>query len=372
MASWASSASTRFSSLRAAAARRSRHLAGHLLELGGQRLLLCAQLLPCVRRRAPPKRSGGARLSEESQDLGNRLAVFALQPVDRRQPRFDFLQPPGVGLQTARGNRAARRRPPAGSDRRPSGARARLRARNRCGTAPPPVWLPVRASETADSGPNRRARRKPSPAASCSRCTFCSTRRSFSSAASSLGVRARRFRFPCAGTTRGRAAAASPVRSAPAPPVPPPPRARRRIRAVRSSSGPRCRRRHPACRAAASLAEQKLLIVLAVDVGQVRRQVPQQRGGHRTAAHEGPRLAAGQDLPLDQQFAVFDFQARPARAAAGRRRLAHIENAGHARPRCARCGPCRRRRARPAAGPSASTTMDLPLPVSPVSRFSPA
>ena len=117
--------------------------------------------------------------------------------------------------------------------------------------------------------------------------------------------------------------------------------------------------------------KQKLLIVLSVDIGQVRRQIFQQRYRHRAAADEGARFAAGQDLALDQQFAVFDLEAGGFEQRAGWRRVAHVEDAGHAAARFAGADHVGRG-APPSSSPSASTTMDLPLPVSPVSRFRPA
>src|SRR5262249_6906336 len=67
------------------------------------------------------------------------------------------------------------------------------------------------------------------------------------------------------------------------------------------------------------LAEQKLLIVLAVDVRQDRRQLLEQRSGGGTAADISSRLAFGQNLALDQQFAILGFEAQ---------RLKHLADCG--------------------------------------------
>ena len=55
--------------------------------------------------------------------------------------------------------------------------------------------------------------------------------------------------------------------------------------------------------------EEPLLVVLAVDIAEVLRQLAEQGGGHGTAACEGARLAASQDFAFDQQFAVLDLDA---------------------------------------------------------------
>ncbi len=49
--------------------------------------------------------------------------------------------------------------------------------------------------------------------------------------------------------------------------------------------------------------------MLAVDIAQAPRQFLEQRRRHRTPAREGPRLAVGQDLALDDQFAVLRLHA---------------------------------------------------------------
>ena len=55
--------------------------------------------------------------------------------------------------------------------------------------------------------------------------------------------------------------------------------------------------------------EQKLLIVLAVDVTQQARKVFQQADRHRPAVNKRAALAVGENLALDQQLAIFDLDA---------------------------------------------------------------
>ena len=59
--------------------------------------------------------------------------------------------------------------------------------------------------------------------------------------------------------------------------------------------------------------------MLPVDIRQVRSQLPQQRRCYRPAADKCAGFAAGQDLTLDQEFAIFQFEAgwlqQPAKAA---------------------------------------------------------
>ena len=76
--------------------------------------------------------------------------------------------------------------------------------------------------------------------------------------------------------------------------------------------------------------------MLPVDIGQVRGEFLQQRSGHRTAAHEGPRFAAGEDFALDQQLTLLGLQTGGLQHAADRGMVSHIEDAGYARPRLAR------------------------------------
>jgi len=81
--------------------------------------------------------------------------------------------------------------------------------------------------------------------------------------------------------------------------------------------------------------EQELLVVLAVDIRQVRRQFAQQRRRHRPAPDEGPALAARQDLAFHQQLAVFNFDARRFQQTTHASLILHIEDAGHTRARFA-------------------------------------
>jgi len=140
------------------------------------------------------------------------------------------------------------------------------------------------------------------------------------------------------------------------------------VAAMRSSSSPNRRNvQHVALRLGQ---KQKLLVVLAVDVGQVGRQFLQQARRHRPAAQKRARFAAGQDFALHDQLAVLDIEARGLQQAADGRMVAHVEDARHAG---ARASPVRMASAEarpPSSSPSAPTTIDLPLPVSPVNRFS--
>ena len=81
--------------------------------------------------------------------------------------------------------------------------------------------------------------------------------------------------------------------------------------------------------------EQKLLVVLPVDIGEVRRQILQQRDCHRAAADESPRFPARLDFALDEQLPIFDFETRGLQQAAHGGVVAHVENPGHARARFA-------------------------------------
>ena len=76
--------------------------------------------------------------------------------------------------------------------------------------------------------------------------------------------------------------------------------------------------------------EEKLLVVLPVNIAQVRRQFLEQRDRHGTAAEEGARLSSGQNLALHQQLAVLDFEPRGLQQPAYGRMIAHIEDARHA------------------------------------------
>ena len=77
--------------------------------------------------------------------------------------------------------------------------------------------------------------------------------------------------------------------------------------------------------------KQELLLVLSVDIRQVRRQVLEQGHRHRPAADEGARLAAPQDFALDEQLALLDFEPGGFQQAADGRVIADIEDARHAR-----------------------------------------
>src|SRR5579864_2730925 len=55
--------------------------------------------------------------------------------------------------------------------------------------------------------------------------------------------------------------------------------------------------------------KELLLIVLAVNIAQMRRQVAQQRRSGGAIGDEGSRLAVREDFTLDQKFVVFDFDA---------------------------------------------------------------
>ena len=77
--------------------------------------------------------------------------------------------------------------------------------------------------------------------------------------------------------------------------------------------------------------KQELLLVLSVDIRQVRRQVFEQGHRHRPAADERARLAAAQDFTLDDQLAVFDIETSGFQQAADGRVIADIEDARHAR-----------------------------------------
>src|SRR6185437_10311211 len=73
--------------------------------------------------------------------------------------------------------------------------------------------------------------------------------------------------------------------------------------------------------------EENLLIVLAMDVGQVGAEVAEERGGYRTAAEKGARFAASQNLALHQEFAIFDFHSRGLEQLANRGAVPDFERA---------------------------------------------
>jgi len=76
--------------------------------------------------------------------------------------------------------------------------------------------------------------------------------------------------------------------------------------------------------------KEKLLIVLAVDVGEQGGEFPEQGSRHRPAADKGARFAAGEDFALDEQLSVFGFEAGGVEQAADRALVAHFEDTGHA------------------------------------------
>ena len=118
--------------------------------------------------------------------------------------------------------------------------------------------------------------------------------------------------------------------------------------------------------------EKLLLFVLPVNIAQERRDLPQQRHCYRPVSQEGPRFAAGQNLPLDQQLAVFHRRRPPGPAAPGKAASLGASKMAATRARSVSERTMSAEARPPRTSPSASTTMDLPLPVSPVSRFSPA
>ncbi len=89
-----------------------------------------------------------------------------------------------------------------------------------------------------------------------------------------------------------------------------------------------------------------MLIVLSVNIAQQRRQLPQQRNRHRAAAQKRARLAARQDLALDQQLAILDGEARRLEQRMYIRAIPHVEDTRHPPARLA--GPDHLRRRPPA------------------------
>ena len=71
--------------------------------------------------------------------------------------------------------------------------------------------------------------------------------------------------------------------------------------------------------------------MLPVDIGQVRGEFLQQRSGHGTASHEGPRFAAREDFALDQQLTLLGLETGGLEHAADGGMVSHIEDAGYAR-----------------------------------------
>ena len=74
----------------------------------------------------------------------------------------------------------------------------------------------------------------------------------------------------------------------------------------------------------------KLLIVLSVDVGEVGGEILEQGRGDGAAADERARLSIGLDFALDEQLAVFDFEAGGVEQAADRGVVPYVEDAGDA------------------------------------------
>src|ERR1035438_2714982 len=81
--------------------------------------------------------------------------------------------------------------------------------------------------------------------------------------------------------------------------------------------------------------KEKLLVVLAVDIGEKRGEILEQRDGHGTAADEGARFSAGQDFALDEQLAVVAFDAGGFEQAADGLAVADVEDSGDAGARFA-------------------------------------
>ena len=78
--------------------------------------------------------------------------------------------------------------------------------------------------------------------------------------------------------------------------------------------------------------EEKLLVVLAVDISQVQGQIAEQRYRRRTAGNKSPRFSARQHLTFNEQFAVFDLETGRFEDPAHPGAVADFENAGDARP----------------------------------------
>ncbi len=96
--------------------------------------------------------------------------------------------------------------------------------------------------------------------------------------------------------------------------------------------------------------EQGLVFVLTVELDEIRRQVLEGAGGHELAVDEGAASALGGDLAPDDDLLV----------AASRRWLRLVADSSPVRTRSPEARP-------PSSSPTASTRMDLPAPVSPVS-----
>ena len=278
-----------------------------------------------------------------------RCAVLALQLVEQRQAVFDLLQAAGIGLQTRKVVAQAVGRLLDGHLRR---LKLLAKARQRridaadiveaLGGQRAPAPARLRANRKAR---RRRCRRSPaSGPGSAGHARSASSASSSPAAGAALSIslrwnsqRSSRRSFSC--SVRSSVSSAAPAR------LP----ACVDLRDAQASSSPAAGKRiqHVALRVGR---KQKLLIVLSVDIAQQRRQIAQQRDGHGTAAQEGARLAARQDLALDQQLAILDGEARRIEQRAHVGAVAHVEDARHARARLRRSGSFRPMRGRPAAG----------------------
>jgi hypothetical protein len=78
--------------------------------------------------------------------------------------------------------------------------------------------------------------------------------------------------------------------------------------------------------------EQELLVVLAVDVSQVRSQIAEQRYRGGTAGDKRSGFASRQHLALDEQFTVLGLETGRLEDSAHRGGVAHLEDSGDARP----------------------------------------
>ena len=119
------------------------------------------------------------------------------------------------------------------------------------------------------------------------------------------------------------------------------------------------------------LAQQPVLVGLAVHGHQRLGGVGQPGHRHRGAADPGPRPPFARDVAGQHHAAVLDLAA----GVVDRRPEARRGRSRRPRPRPARCprrcGPCRCRPRPPSSSPSAVTTIVLPAPVSPVMTVSP-
>ena len=91
--------------------------------------------------------------------------------------------------------------------------------------------------------------------------------------------------------------------------------------------------------------KELLLVVLAVDIGQVDGQILEQRGGGRTVADKGARLAAGLNFSLDKKLAVLHLDPGVFEQFGQRRRFGDFEDPRDAGARGARADHFRRRTA---------------------------